>query len=169
MKHSEYMVHLHPGAKQPLRKPHYVITVPLWASMNPLVSSFPPPLSHTLFSLPSTTYLQLHRVMVSTRPPPQPAQGRSAYPSATAYTPGDANTSPSYQEPLARKTSRRESAADKDAQGIKTWFKGFKEVREEDDHHQHHGVFGVPLAESLVYASVHISTAGPDGELYVWG
>jgi hypothetical protein len=50
MKHSEYMVHLHPGAKQPLRKPHYVITVPLWASMNPLVSLFPPPYL-ILFSL----------------------------------------------------------------------------------------------------------------------
>ncbi|TDL25720.1 Rho GTPase activation protein [Rickenella mellea] len=32
-----------------------------------------------------------------------------------------------------------------------------------------HPVFGVPLRESLHYASVQISTANADGELYVWG
>ena len=30
-------------------------------------------------------------------------------------------------------------------------------------------VFGVPLKESLRYASVQISTANADGEMYVWG
>jgi hypothetical protein len=30
-------------------------------------------------------------------------------------------------------------------------------------------VFGIPLSESIEYASVQISTAGPDGALYVWG
>ena len=33
----------------------------------------------------------------------------------------------------------------------------------------HNGVFGVPLRESLHYASVQISTANANGELYVWG
>lgn len=32
-----------------------------------------------------------------------------------------------------------------------------------------HPVFGAPLHESLRYASVQISTANPNGELYVWG
>lgn len=32
-----------------------------------------------------------------------------------------------------------------------------------------HTVFGKPLTESLKYASVQISTASPNGELYVWG
>jgi hypothetical protein len=32
-----------------------------------------------------------------------------------------------------------------------------------------HSVFGKPLNESLKYASVQISTAKPNGELYVWG
>ncbi|KLO09752.1 Rho GTPase activation protein [Schizopora paradoxa] len=32
-----------------------------------------------------------------------------------------------------------------------------------------HPVFGVPLRESLLYASVQISTANVDGQLYVWG
>lgn len=32
-----------------------------------------------------------------------------------------------------------------------------------------HTVFGKPLRESLRYASVQISTAGANGELYVWG
>ena len=30
-------------------------------------------------------------------------------------------------------------------------------------------VFGKPLKESLKYASVQISTANANGELYVWG
>lgn len=32
-----------------------------------------------------------------------------------------------------------------------------------------HSVFGKPLRESLKYASVQISTANANGELYVWG
>jgi hypothetical protein len=32
-----------------------------------------------------------------------------------------------------------------------------------------HSVFGKPLRESLRYASVQISTANANGELYVWG
>ena len=32
-----------------------------------------------------------------------------------------------------------------------------------------HPVFGKPLKESLRYASVQISTADANGELYVWG
>lgn len=32
-----------------------------------------------------------------------------------------------------------------------------------------HTVFGKPLRESLKYASVQISTANANGELYVWG
>jgi hypothetical protein len=32
-----------------------------------------------------------------------------------------------------------------------------------------HPVFGKPLGESLRHASVQISTANADGELYVWG
>jgi hypothetical protein len=32
-----------------------------------------------------------------------------------------------------------------------------------------HTVFGKPLKESLKYASVQISTANANGELYVWG
>jgi len=31
------------------------------------------------------------------------------------------------------------------------------------------GVFGIPLAKSIEYASVQVSTAGPEGALYVWG
>ena len=34
---------------------------------------------------------------------------------------------------------------------------------------QESNVFGVPLKESLRYASVQISTANKDGEMYVWG
>ena len=34
---------------------------------------------------------------------------------------------------------------------------------------EEHPVFGKPLKESLKYASVQISTANANGELYVWG
>lgn len=34
---------------------------------------------------------------------------------------------------------------------------------------EEHPVFGKPLKESLKYASVQISTANSNGELYVWG
>ncbi|CAE6537889.1 unnamed protein product [Rhizoctonia solani] len=62
-------------------------------------------------------------------------------------------------------------------QNLKTWWKQFKNAqgailkRDPDDlvKHAPHTVFGIPLRESLRYASVQISTANPQGELYVWG
>ena len=36
-------------------------------------------------------------------------------------------------------------------------------------HAGEHTVFGRPLKEALRYASVHISTANPSGQLYIWG
>ncbi|KAG8712396.1 hypothetical protein FRC11_000258 [Ceratobasidium sp. 423] len=62
-------------------------------------------------------------------------------------------------------------------QSLKTWWKQFKNAqgvilrRDPDDlvRHAPHTVFGIPLRESLRYASVQISTANPQGELYVWG
>ncbi|CAE6441874.1 unnamed protein product [Rhizoctonia solani] len=62
-------------------------------------------------------------------------------------------------------------------QNLKTWWKHFKNAQgailkrdpEEFVKHTPHTVFGIPLRESLRYASVQISTANPQGELYVWG
>ncbi|CEL55267.1 Rho-GTPase-activating protein 5 OS=Schizosaccharomyces pombe (strain 972 / ATCC 24843) GN=rga5 PE=4 SV=2 [Rhizoctonia solani AG-1 IB] len=62
-------------------------------------------------------------------------------------------------------------------QNLKTWWKQFKNVqggilkRDPDElvKNAPHTVFGIPLRESLRYASVQISTANPQGELYVWG
>ncbi|CAE6425312.1 unnamed protein product [Rhizoctonia solani] len=62
-------------------------------------------------------------------------------------------------------------------QNLKTWWKQFKNAqgailkRDTDElvKHTPHTVFGIPLRESLRYASVQISTANPQGELYVWG
>ncbi|WRT68463.1 uncharacterized protein IL334_005439 [Kwoniella shivajii] len=106
--------------------------------------------------------------MVSTRPSPTPARGRIPYPSATTYTPGDADNSPAYlgaSEPI-RKTSSRDS----DRQGLKTWWKGFREQEgNEPTNATGRGVFGEYLADSIEYASVQVSTSGPDGSLYVWG
>ncbi|KAH7341930.1 Rho GTPase activation protein [Rhizoctonia solani] len=62
-------------------------------------------------------------------------------------------------------------------QNLKSWWKQFKNAQgailkrdpEEFVKHTPHTVFGIPLRESLRYASVQISTANPQGELYVWG
>ncbi|CAE6529593.1 unnamed protein product [Rhizoctonia solani] len=62
-------------------------------------------------------------------------------------------------------------------QNLKSWWKQFKNAqgailkRDPEDlvKHTPHTVFGIPLRESLRYASVQISTANHQGELYVWG
>ncbi|KAJ6512999.1 Rho GTPase activation protein [Mycena sanguinolenta] len=56
---------------------------------------------------------------------------------------------------------------------LKAWWAGFtspqKHKEGEDKDEPVHTVFGKPLKESLKYASVQISTASANGELYVWG
>ncbi|CDO72483.1 hypothetical protein BN946_scf184980.g24 [Trametes cinnabarina] len=57
---------------------------------------------------------------------------------------------------------------------LKAWWNHFtfaqkiKKDADEKKEEEHH-VFGKPLKESLKYASVQISTANANGELYVWG
>ncbi|KAI0067262.1 Rho GTPase activation protein [Artomyces pyxidatus] len=58
--------------------------------------------------------------------------------------------------------------------GLKNWWQHFTTAqkfkpREPDKDDAPHPVFGKPLKESLRYASVQISTANANGELYVWG
>jgi hypothetical protein len=107
--------------------------------------------------------------MVSTRPSPNPAKGRIAYPVAAPYVPGDSDNSPTYLggPDGIRKVTSRDSDKER-AQALKQWWKGFKD-RPETKQADQKGVFGMPLSESIEYASVQISTAGPDGALYVWG
>ncbi|RDB26167.1 Rho-GTPase-activating protein 5 [Hypsizygus marmoreus] len=59
---------------------------------------------------------------------------------------------------------------------LKAWWSHFtfvQKAKKESDARKtaevQHPVFGKPLSESLRYASVQISTAGANGELYVWG
>lgn len=116
--------------------------------------------------------------MVSARPPPNPARGRVAYPTAANYTSGDGDT-PAYlnSEPI-HPTSSRDSDKER-AQGLKTWWKSFSGnhdtpgggsgSRPGGAQGHHGGVFGVPLQQSIEYASVQISTTAEDGALYVWG
>ncbi|ORX38458.1 Rho GTPase activation protein [Kockovaella imperatae] len=99
--------------------------------------------------------------MVSTRPSPAPAKGRMAYPSASNYTPGDVDNSPSF----LGSTSPPTDADRERAQGLKLWWKAFRDQGPAEGPR----VFGVPLSESIKYASVQISTAAEDGSLYVWG
>jgi len=63
--------------------------------------------------------------MVSTRPSPNPAKGRVAYPAASTYTPGDAETSPTYlgsSEPVQASLSR---SPEKEEKGLKGWWRAF--------------------------------------------
>ncbi|KAH7097409.1 Rho GTPase activation protein [Auriculariales sp. MPI-PUGE-AT-0066] len=56
---------------------------------------------------------------------------------------------------------------------LRSWWKQFttsQKIKEKDGEEGGGStVFGVPLRESLKYASVHISTANANGELYIWG
>ncbi|KAK6910722.1 hypothetical protein I203_104754 [Kwoniella mangroviensis CBS 8507] len=109
--------------------------------------------------------------MVSTRPSPTPARGRIPYPTAATYTPGDSNTSPAYlgaSEPI-QKTTSRDSERERRVQGLKNWWKGFRESEQSGgpSNAPRRGVFGEPLAESIEYASVQVSTNGPDGSLVI--
>jgi hypothetical protein len=57
---------------------------------------------------------------------------------------------------------------------LKAWWNQFnfvQKVKKEADSKEdsEHPVFGKPLKESLRYASVQISTANANGELFVWG
>ncbi|KAJ7067086.1 Rho GTPase activation protein [Mycena amicta] len=54
---------------------------------------------------------------------------------------------------------------------LKAWWASFTTApkAKESDNETPHTVFGKPLKESLKYASVQISTANGNGELYVWG
>ncbi|KAK7033350.1 Rho GTPase activator [Favolaschia claudopus] len=54
---------------------------------------------------------------------------------------------------------------------LKAWWAGFTSAQKHKEHEEEpvHTVFGKPLKESLKYASVQISTANANGELYVWG
>ncbi|KAJ7650048.1 Rho GTPase activation protein [Roridomyces roridus] len=53
---------------------------------------------------------------------------------------------------------------------LKAWWANFSGPQKAKEHEEPvHTVFGKPLKESLKYASVQISTANANGELYVWG
>ncbi|WVQ82115.1 hypothetical protein IAT38_004243 [Cryptococcus sp. DSM 104549] len=118
--------------------------------------------------------------MVSARPPPTPAGGRVAYPTAPTYTPGDADNSPAYLSPSSgaiKKTLSRDSEKERaQGQGMWGWFRSFREKEQQPQQNDRRrrqgddqGVFGVPLQQSMKYASAQVSTTGQDGALYVWG
>ncbi|KAI9061134.1 Rho GTPase activation protein [Trametes sanguinea] len=77
-------------------------------------------------------------------------------------------------QPQHHHQSSQENALAPTKASLKTWWNHFtfaqriKKEAEEKKEEEHH-VFGKPLKESLKYASVQISTANANGELYVWG
>ncbi|KAJ9479364.1 Rho-GTPase-activating protein BAG7 [Pseudozyma hubeiensis] len=68
--------------------------------------------------------------------------------------------------PKMAATPQEEQASTK--AGLKAWWASFTKGRKEKKLNENR-VFGVPLRQSLKYASVAISIAGEDGQQYVWG
>ncbi|PPQ78763.1 hypothetical protein CVT26_005711, partial [Gymnopilus dilepis] len=107
-----------------------------------------------------------------TAPRTEPATENEPNPDSTAATRESTSAAAMYQTPYAPPPK----------QGHKAWWNHFTlnpkpkksdtaalegPYRAEDN--ADHPVFGKPLKESLKYASVQISTANANGELYVWG
>lgn len=67
--------------------------------------------------------------------------------------------------PKLNKTSSEEQASTKAS--LRAWWASFTKPRQKKP--IENKVFGVPLRQSLKYASVAISVAGDDGQQYVWG
>jgi hypothetical protein len=74
--------------------------------------------------------------MVSARPAPKVIGGRTAYPSAPTYTPGDAGEQPEAHSPITPQSPpkgdggvgiTRVMSNDSDKAGLMTWFKGFRD------------------------------------------
>lgn len=66
-------------------------------------------------------------------------------------------------------TAQEEQASTK--AGLRAWWASFTKGRQQakEKKQNENRVFGVPLRQSLKYASVAISIAGDDGQQYVWG
>ncbi|EST05194.2 Rho GTPase-activating protein domain protein [Kalmanozyma brasiliensis GHG001] len=70
--------------------------------------------------------------------------------------------------PKMGSSSQDEQASTK--AGLKAWWASFTKGRQSKEKKPiENRVFGVPLRQSLKYASVAISIAGEDGQQYVWG
>ncbi|KAI8236176.1 Rho-GTPase-activating protein 5 [Colletotrichum sp. SAR 10_99] len=54
---------------------------------------------------------------------------------------------------------------------LKSWWKGFKLPSKHQEHHETrpHGIFGVPLRQSITYANVAISLVDENGKSYIYG
>lgn len=95
----------------------------------------------------------------------------SAVPAQKTSLPAAASTSqlqPVPSWPRAGTSSQDEQASTKAS--LKAWWASFTKGRNNKEKKQNENrVFGVPLRQSLKYASVAISVAGEDGQQYVWG
>ncbi|KAG9119823.1 hypothetical protein FRC07_004953 [Ceratobasidium sp. 392] len=107
-------------------------------------------------------------------PPPAPAPIPVPTPAPTPLPPRRGRSRTGAVPPPPE--MHRPSSPQPTKQNLKSWWKQFKLAqgvsfkRDQDDLKTGpHAVFGIPLRESLRYASVQISTADPSGELYVWG
>ncbi|KAJ1026809.1 hypothetical protein NDA16_002106 [Ustilago loliicola] len=98
-------------------------------------------------------------------------QSHPTGPSQKASLPAAASTSqlqPVPSWPRAGTSPQDEQASTKAS--LKAWWASFTKGRNNKEKKQNDNrVFGVPLRQSLKYASVAISVAGEDGQQYVWG
>lgn len=89
------------------------------------------------------------------------------------HIPNTAAASTSQLEPVPSWPKMGASPSDEHAStkaSLRAWWSSFTKGRSQKDKKQaDNRVFGVPLRQSLKYASVAISIAGEDGQQYVWG
>ncbi|KIM84162.1 hypothetical protein PILCRDRAFT_818484 [Piloderma croceum F 1598] len=124
-----------------------------------------------------TSSLQLP--LLAPRPRKRPLSGifTSVARRQSVFSPGNKSqphTPPSTEHPDRSTSMQSESLSPPTKQNLKAWWNHFNFVQKakkeaEARGEEVHTVFKKPLKESLRYASVQISTANANGELYVWG
>ncbi|TCD63340.1 hypothetical protein EIP91_005659 [Steccherinum ochraceum] len=93
-------------------------------------------------------------------------------PDSPAFPLRSSESSP-HPGPSRRMTADASSSVPPSKASLKSWWNHFifaqRAKKEAEENRGQSVVFGKPLKESLRYASVQISTANANGELYVWG
>ena len=114
------------------------------------------------------------------RAPPAPSQpgitGTGTGTNQSSPSPASLDLMTTAQIPAPPAQTQESAALAPTKASLKTWWNHFtfaqrakKEAEEKKAATGENVVFGKPLKESLKYASVQISTANANGELYVWG
>ncbi|KAH8895120.1 RhoGAP-domain-containing protein [Thozetella sp. PMI_491] len=96
----------------------------------------------------------------------------SAAPHAAAASQQHQHQQPSHPQPHQTPTTMPAQSSPPNKRDLKSWWKGFRlpskhqEIQAES---RPHGIFGVPLRQSITYANVAISLVDENGKSYIYG